>query len=87
MANLESNILFLGCANGRIEIWDVVTGRNKCVHEDSKGIGITHLKLCGFKLIVTRLSGHLDFFELKTIQIPNSTPSPTLISGPTRRCK
>ena len=78
-----------GCANGRIEIWDVITGQNKCVHDDAKGIGITHLKLCGFKLVIVRLSGHLEFLELKTIQnqYHNSAPSPNSLSGPTRRCK
>ena len=89
--SLINNLLyFLGCANGRIEIWDVLTGLNKCVHDDGKGIGITHLKLCGFKLVIARLSGHLECLELKTIQNSyqraNSTPSPNSISGPTRRC-
>lgn len=53
--------------------------------------GVTHVKLCsGHKLVVARLTGYLEFFEIKATsskcyQRTNSVPSPN--PGPIRRCK
>ena len=51
---------------------------------------MTHLKLCGFKLVIARLSGHLEFFDIKVsssvnFQRQNSVPLSPANLGPTRR--
>uniref|UniRef100_T1PFA8 WD domain protein n=1 Tax=Musca domestica TaxID=7370 RepID=T1PFA8_MUSDO len=62
------NLIAVGCANGRIELWEMPSGILKCTyHEDSKrNQGITHINLNGDRVIVARLCGRLDFYRLET---------------------
>ncbi|XP_023302628.2 sterol regulatory element-binding protein cleavage-activating protein [Lucilia cuprina] len=62
------NLIAVGCANGRIELWEMPSGVLKCTyHEDSKrNQGITHINLNGDRVIVARLCGRLDFYRLET---------------------
>ncbi|XP_037940962.1 sterol regulatory element-binding protein cleavage-activating protein [Teleopsis dalmanni] len=62
------NLIAVGCANGRIELWETPAGLLKCVyHEDSKrNQGVTHIHINGDRLIVARLCGRLDFYRLET---------------------
>ncbi|XP_075164889.1 SREBP cleavage activating protein [Haematobia irritans] len=62
------NLIAVGCANGRIELWEMPSGILKCTyHEDSKrNQGITHIYLNSDRVIVARLCGRLDFYRLET---------------------
>ncbi|XP_073814075.1 SREBP cleavage activating protein [Musca autumnalis] len=62
------HLIAVGCANGRIELWEMPSGVLKCTyHEDSKrNQGITHINLNGDRVIVARLCGRLDFYRLET---------------------
>ncbi|XP_037887733.1 sterol regulatory element-binding protein cleavage-activating protein [Glossina fuscipes] len=62
------NLIAVGCANGRIEFWEIPGGILKCTyHESSKRHqGITHIHLSGDRVIVARLCGRLDFYRLET---------------------
>ncbi|XP_013118065.2 sterol regulatory element-binding protein cleavage-activating protein [Stomoxys calcitrans] len=62
------NLIAVGCANGRIELWEMPSGTLKCTyHEDSKrNQGITHINLNSDRVIVARLCGRLDFYRLET---------------------
>ncbi|XP_055390295.1 sterol regulatory element-binding protein cleavage-activating protein [Condylostylus longicornis] len=63
-----NNIVALGCANGRIEFWEIPTGILKCAYEeeDKEKKGITHITLVGDRVIAAKLSGRLDFYRLET---------------------
>ncbi|XP_060518686.1 sterol regulatory element-binding protein cleavage-activating protein isoform X2 [Cylas formicarius] len=60
------NLLVVGCADGRLEFWDVLTNQLKCLFEDGTQSGITHVKIVGTKLIAAHLCGTLDLFQLQT---------------------
>ncbi|TDG49175.1 hypothetical protein AWZ03_004475 [Drosophila navojoa] len=62
------NLIAVGCANGRVELWEVPAGVLKCAYqEDAKrNQGITHIHLNGDRVIVARLNGRLDFYRLET---------------------
>ncbi|XP_045470595.1 sterol regulatory element-binding protein cleavage-activating protein isoform X1 [Harmonia axyridis] len=62
-----NNLIVIGCANGNMEIWDASTAKLKCIYnEDVDGVGITHIKLIGSRVIAARLYGNIDFFILQT---------------------
>lgn len=65
--NFRQNIILAGCANGTVEIWDVVTGNSLGVYNRSP-VGVTYIQLRGSRLIVARLNGTLDFVELRFSQ-------------------
>ncbi|XP_023037735.1 sterol regulatory element-binding protein cleavage-activating protein [Drosophila willistoni] len=62
------NLIAVGCANGRVELWESPAGVLKCAYqEDAKrNQGITHIHLNGDRVIVARLNGRLDFYRLET---------------------
>ncbi|XP_043064122.1 sterol regulatory element-binding protein cleavage-activating protein [Drosophila ficusphila] len=62
------NLIAVGCANGRVELWESPAGLLKCAYqEDAKrNQGITHIHLNGDRVIVARLNGRLDFYRLET---------------------
>ncbi|KAH8372904.1 hypothetical protein KR009_007686 [Drosophila setifemur] len=62
------NLISVGCANGRVELWESPAGVLKCAYqEDAKrNQGITHIHLNGDRVIVARLNGRLDFYRLET---------------------
>lgn len=62
------NLIAVGCANGRVELWEAPAGVLKCAYqEDAKrNQGITHIHLNGDRVIVARLNGRLDFYRLET---------------------
>ncbi|KAH8277884.1 hypothetical protein KR018_009642 [Drosophila ironensis] len=62
------NLIVVGCANGRVELWESPAGVLKCAYqEDAKRHqGITHIHLNGDRVIVARLNGRLDFYRLET---------------------
>uniref|UniRef100_A0A1A9WHD4 Sterol regulatory element-binding protein cleavage-activating protein n=1 Tax=Glossina brevipalpis TaxID=37001 RepID=A0A1A9WHD4_9MUSC len=62
------NLIAVGCANGRIEFWEIPGGVLKCTYHDSskRHQGITHIHLNGDRVIVARLCGRLDFYRLET---------------------
>ncbi|XP_039502417.1 sterol regulatory element-binding protein cleavage-activating protein [Drosophila santomea] len=62
------NLIAVGCANGRVELWESPAGLLKCAYqEDAKrNQGITHIHLNGDRVIVARLNGRLDVYRLET---------------------
>ena len=63
---LDANdqVIVLGCANGKIEVWESRTGKFKGLYKDDTGVGITHLKLIRSKLVLARLAGYIEFLEV-----------------------
>lgn len=62
----HENLIVVGCASGRLEFWEGSTGKFKCLFEDGSGIGITHVKVIGNRVVAAKLSGAVDFLELKS---------------------
>ncbi|XP_059471097.1 sterol regulatory element-binding protein cleavage-activating protein isoform X2 [Neocloeon triangulifer] len=60
----QSNQIVIGCANGRLELWEATTGKFKCLMEDPNGIGSTSLKIIGNRVVVAKLNGCIDFLEI-----------------------
>ncbi|XP_017472811.1 PREDICTED: sterol regulatory element-binding protein cleavage-activating protein isoform X1 [Rhagoletis zephyria] len=62
------NLVAVGCANGRVELWEMPEGVLKCISpgELKSNQGITHIHLSGDRVIVGRLCGRLEFFRLET---------------------
>ncbi|XP_044750724.1 sterol regulatory element-binding protein cleavage-activating protein isoform X2 [Coccinella septempunctata] len=61
------NMIVIGCADGHMEFWDASTAKLKCIYnEDVDGVGITHIKLIGSRVVAARLYGNLDFFALQS---------------------
>ncbi|XP_030375310.1 sterol regulatory element-binding protein cleavage-activating protein isoform X2 [Scaptodrosophila lebanonensis] len=62
------NLIAVGCANGRVELWESPAGVLKCAYqeESKRNQGITHIHLNGDRVIVARLNGRLDFYRLET---------------------
>ena len=54
--------LFLGCANGRIEVWHAHSGE-LCFYNESSTCGVTAITAAGNKLFTARLDGSVDVFE------------------------
>ncbi|XP_069964270.1 sterol regulatory element-binding protein cleavage-activating protein isoform X1 [Bactrocera oleae] len=66
--NAFDNLVAVGCANGRIELWEMPDGILKCISpgEVKSNQGITHIYINGDRVIVARLCGRLEFFRLET---------------------
>ncbi|CAG9769082.1 unnamed protein product [Ceutorhynchus assimilis] len=60
------NLIIIGCADGRLEFWEATTQKLKCIFEDGNDSGVTNVKLISSRVIVARLCGSLDFFQLQT---------------------
>ncbi|KAJ9574024.1 hypothetical protein L9F63_008550, partial [Diploptera punctata] len=55
----QENLIAIGCASGRLEFWE-------CLFEDDSGAGITSVKIVGNRVVAAKLSGSVDFLELKS---------------------
>uniref|UniRef100_A0A0A1XSA2 Sterol regulatory element-binding protein cleavage-activating protein n=1 Tax=Zeugodacus cucurbitae TaxID=28588 RepID=A0A0A1XSA2_ZEUCU len=66
--NAFDNLVAVGCANGRIELWETPDGVLKCISpgEVKSNQGITHIYINGDRVIVARLCGRIEFFRLET---------------------
>ncbi|CAG9814063.1 unnamed protein product [Phaedon cochleariae] len=62
----QDNLIVIGCADGRLEFWEAMTGKLKCIFEDGSGSSINHLKIVGAKVVAARLCGTLEIFQLQT---------------------
>ncbi|TRY79121.1 hypothetical protein TCAL_05977 [Tigriopus californicus] len=84
----SDQLILVGCAHGRIEAWDARTGAFKCAYDDGTGIGVTHIKMIGHKVVLARLAGYIEFLELASTQnlekIPRM-PKRNLPDTPARR--
>ncbi|XP_065352415.1 sterol regulatory element-binding protein cleavage-activating protein [Cloeon dipterum] len=60
----QSNQIVIGCANGRLELWEATTGKFKCLYEDPSSVGSTSLKIIGNRVVVAKLNGCIDFVEI-----------------------
>lgn len=61
--DLADGLVVAGCAGGRLEVWHGRTGRLLCQQEEGRA-GATHVRLLGRRLVVARLDGLLEFYEL-----------------------
>ncbi|KAG4069729.1 hypothetical protein HA402_008567 [Bradysia odoriphaga] len=61
-------LIVIGCADGRLEFWEGITGNLKCIYEceGKHKHGITNVHLTGNRVIAARLSGRIDFLRLET---------------------
>ena len=59
----QDGLVFAGCSDGTIEVWDGYSGGLKFV--TSEGEGITAISVSGSKLVATRLSGFLEIYSIK----------------------
>lgn len=66
--DFTDNLIVIGCACGRLEFWEATTGSLRTIYEtdNTQGDGVTHLKLSSSKVVVIRLSGHVEFYRLET---------------------
>uniref|UniRef100_A0A1B6CPD3 Sterol regulatory element-binding protein cleavage-activating protein n=1 Tax=Clastoptera arizonana TaxID=38151 RepID=A0A1B6CPD3_9HEMI len=62
----QDNLITVGCANGRLEIWEARSGKFKCLVGDSTNSnqGVTCVRLIGNYVLAARLNGSLDFYIL-----------------------
>lgn len=67
--DFQDNLIVIGCADGRIEFWEGMSGNFKCLFEPESvtyNCGVTNIKLVGDKVVAVRLSGRIDFLRLET---------------------
>lgn len=58
---VSERYVLLGCAKGRLEIWDVLSGHN--YHHQESESGITVIRTNGDKLVLGRLDGMLEIYS------------------------
>lgn len=61
---LSQNLVFAGCQNGSVEIWDAVSALLKGLYPPGKP-GIVHIACQETKLICARINGTLDIFTIQ----------------------
>ncbi|XP_064647832.1 sterol regulatory element-binding protein cleavage-activating protein-like [Lineus longissimus] len=71
----RDNLIVVGCGNGRIEFWDALEGKLKCLYASSTS-GVTGLCFVAKKIIAARMSGIIDFLELETFSSTPIQPAP-----------
>lgn len=67
--DFQDNLIVVGCADGRIEFWEGMSGNFKCLFEPDSvmhNCGVTNIKLVGDKVVAVRLNGRIDFLRLET---------------------
>uniref|UniRef100_A0A336MGS4 Sterol regulatory element-binding protein cleavage-activating protein n=1 Tax=Culicoides sonorensis TaxID=179676 RepID=A0A336MGS4_CULSO len=67
--DFQDNLIVIGCADGRLEFWEGMSGNFKCLFEPemiTNNIGVTNIRLVGDKVVAVRLSGRIDFLRLET---------------------
>ncbi|KAL9694253.1 hypothetical protein quinque_013538 [Culex quinquefasciatus] len=62
------NLIVTGCADGRLEFWEGITGNFKGIYkmEHTRIKGGTNIKLTGNKVVAARLGDRIDFLRLET---------------------
>lgn len=60
------NLIIIGCADGRLELWEATSTKVKCIFEDGNQSGVTNVKIVGSRIIAARLCGSLDLLQLQT---------------------
>ncbi|KAA0184594.1 hypothetical protein HAZT_HAZT007505 [Hyalella azteca] len=73
----HEGIVFVGCADGSIEVWDAYSGNFKFATENSSGSGVTAMTVCssstGSRLVAARLSGSIDYYSIDvSYTVPSS---------------
>lgn len=76
----QGSLIVAGCANGRIEFWEGLTGCLKCIYSDSK-TGVTALSFVGNKVVAARLNGVVDFLEVVSLSDKAKPPTPTALQS------
>lgn len=74
---MYGNRIYIGCGNGRIEIWEVPSG-NLVYHHEHKSEGITGIRVTHSKMFLAHLDGVIEMYQLE----PPSTKN--YITGPGR---
>ena len=74
----------------------------RCAYDDGSNVGITHIRVLGAKVVVVRLAGYIEFFEVgppppTTMRAAAatagaspqscSTSTPPVAEGSSRRCE
>lgn len=63
--NIKQQLVFCGCADGNIEIWDTNTGKLRGVHTSADKSGIIHLKChSDTQLVCAKLNGSLSNYNV-----------------------
>ncbi|XP_019630539.1 PREDICTED: sterol regulatory element-binding protein cleavage-activating protein-like [Branchiostoma belcheri] len=79
----HDNLVVAGCSNGRIEVWDGLSGSLKCYyHEFAEGV--TALCFVNNRIVASRLNGSLDFLILEARGVVSASPPSMVPSGPIR---
>ncbi|CAG2162507.1 unnamed protein product [Oppiella nova] len=65
-SDIFGKLVIIGCRSGRLEVWDALNG-NLCFFYDDNKSGVTALKATNTKLVVARLNGTLEIFNLEII--------------------
>ncbi|RWS16320.1 Sterol regulatory element-binding protein cleavage-activating protein-like protein [Dinothrombium tinctorium] len=73
--DIYDRFVFIGCKNGRFEVWDALTG-NLLYHNEANGSGVTVIRANGTKVIVGYLSGVFDIYERENINGFHSSITP-----------
>lgn len=64
----RDKLLYLGCSNGRFEVWNIEKGilsHHEEPVEQSRGLGITLMAANNQRLAIARLSGQIEIYELE----------------------
>ncbi|XP_066301686.1 sterol regulatory element-binding protein cleavage-activating protein-like isoform X2 [Branchiostoma lanceolatum] len=79
----HDNLVVAGCSNGRIEVWDGLSGSLKCYyHEFAEGV--TALCFVNNRIVASRLNGSLDFLIMEARGVVSASPPSMVPSGPVR---
>ena len=58
----SDKLVFLGCSNGRFEVWHINSGE-LCYYNETCDSGITAMSSNNHKLVIARLSGFIEIYE------------------------
>ena len=74
----------------------------RCAYDDGSNVGITHIRVLGAKVVVARLAGYIEFFEVgppratgaaAATSVAGASPlscsksTPVATEGSSRRCE
>lgn len=74
---MYTNRIYVGCENGRVEIWDVPSG-TLVYHHENKCEGITGIRVTHCKMFLAHLDGVIEVYQLEP---PNSNILATTTIG------
>lgn len=66
----NGSCIAVGCRDGRLELWNAFSGALEYVYEESRS-GITAVFLAGDRVVVSRLSGIIEFFAVEVFRGEN----------------